>query len=235
MNVPVIWSLSEPYGAKDWWPCKSTLDDKIDSIDMFVTTPSQFRVASNGLLVSETANGSNKTFHWKHRYPIATYLIAVAVTNYAVYSNYVPLSGNDQLQILNYVYPEDTALTQPQTLRAINFMQIFDSMYVSYPFIKEKYGHAEFGWGGGMEHQTMSFLGKKAFNFEIIAHEMGHQWFGIKVTNGDWTDLWLHEGFADLIQQPSATKRLIQHITGGTSIKGTISEQLCHCPEAQFM
>lgn len=47
-NVPVLWTLSEPYGSKDWWPIKQDLNDKIDSIDIYVKTPSVYQVASNG-------------------------------------------------------------------------------------------------------------------------------------------------------------------------------------------
>ncbi len=52
-NTPIIWTLSEPYGSKDWWPGKMDLSDKIDSIDVIVRTPKPNRVASNGLLISE--------------------------------------------------------------------------------------------------------------------------------------------------------------------------------------
>jgi aminopeptidase N len=59
-------------------------------------------------------------------------------------------------------------------------MEIFNELFGEYPFASEKYGHAQFGWGGGMEHQTMSFMG--SFNFELIAHELAHQWFGNYIT-----------------------------------------------------
>ncbi|MBV6460716.1 MAG: hypothetical protein HJHJAOHD_00831 [Flavobacteriales bacterium] len=192
-NDSIIWTLSEPFGAADWWPCKQDLSDKVDSVDIYVTTPAQYRVASNGLLISEINLGGNKTFHWKHKYPITAYLVAIAVTNYAYYSNYATLT-NGTLEILNYVFPEDLLTAQAQTPGIVPILQLFDTLIEPYPFSNEKYGHAQFGWGGGMEHQTMSFMG--SFGHELMAHELAHQWFGDKVTCASWEDIWLNEGFA---------------------------------------
>ncbi len=193
-GAPIIWTLSEPYGAKDWWPCKQSLNDKIDSIDVIVTVPLANRVASNGLLLSENTLGSTKIYHWKTRYPIAAYLIAIGVTNYSAYSNYVPLPGGDSLQVLNYVYPESDSIARVQTPDIINVIKFYDSLTITYPFKNEKYGHAQFGWGGGMEHQTMTFVVQ--FNHSLLAHECAHQWFGDHVTCASWQDIWLNEGFA---------------------------------------
>jgi len=198
LHTPVIWTLSEPMGAKDWWPCKQELVDKIDSLDIIVTCPQFNRVGSNGLLVSETQAGLNKIYHWKTKYPIAAYLVAIGVTNYSVYSNYVPLVGGDSLQVLNYVYPEDSAMAHAMTPDIINTIKFYDSLTIVYPFANEKYGHLQFGWGGGMEHQTMTFL--VGFDHGLMAHECAHQWFGDHVTCGSWEDIWLNEGFASYFE-----------------------------------
>lgn len=195
-GAPIIWTLSEPFGAPDWWPCKNSLSDKIDSIDVYVTVPNGNKVGSNGALVSETLAGGYKTFHWKHRYPIATYLIAIAVTNYSAYSDLATLQ-NGTLEILNYVFPEELTTAQASTPNLIPIIQLYDSLFSDYPYMNEKYGHAQFGWGGGMEHQTMTFLVN--FGTDLMAHELSHQWFGDKVTCRSWHEIWINESFATFL------------------------------------
>ena len=195
-TAPETWTLSEPYGGRDWWPGKMDLTDKIDSIDVFVTTPPQYRVASNGLLVAETQlDANNKVYHWKHRYPIANYLVCMAITNFDQYIDKAPLSRGDTMNLLNYVYPEKKTESQQWSWKCANAMRLYDSLFIEYPFKKEKYGHAMFGWGGGMEHQTMSFM-VSITDAGLMAHELAHQWFGDRVTCGSWSDIWLNEGFA---------------------------------------
>ncbi|MFH0894179.1 MAG: M1 family metallopeptidase [Bacteroidota bacterium] len=189
----IVWTLSEPYGARDWWPCKQSLSDKIDSVEFIIYVPVGIKAVANGLLIKEINQCPSTVFIWKHRYPIAAYLIGMAMTNYSSYSDYVHV-GWDSIEIVNYVFPEDLASAQSSTPAVEGMMLRFMELFGDYPFRKERYGQAQFGWGGGMEHQTMTFL--HSFDWSLMAHELAHSWFGNMITCGSWDDIWLNEGFA---------------------------------------
>lgn len=193
---PAVWSLSEPYGAPDWWPCKDDPSDKIDSVAVSVTMPSAFVSVSNGVLKEQKTNADNtKTYHWESRYPISHYLISVACSNYAEYTDYFKYSATDSMKISHFIYPEVlTTNLKKQLDETADMLQYFSDQFGLYPFIKEKYGHAMCGFGGGMEHQTVSSMG--GFNQDLISHELAHQWFGDKITCKTWADIWVNEGFA---------------------------------------
>ncbi|MGB0404173.1 MAG: M1 family aminopeptidase [Salibacteraceae bacterium] len=188
-----FWTMSEPYGAKYWWPCKIDLIDKIDSTDIYLTYPDGMRGSTVGVLQSEQSNGTKTTAHWKHNYPINNYLIAVAIGDYWVKDTTLNYSGK-QLYMTDYLYQHDS-LWHNQSMQYLEkTFSLFDSLFGEYPFSKEKYGHTQFTRGGGMEHQTNSWM--QDLNQPLVAHELAHQWFGNKVTCGSWQDLWLNEGFA---------------------------------------
>lgn len=207
-GAPIIWTLSEPYGAKAWWPCKQDLIDKADSIDVIISTPLTYTSVSNGLVINETVLGGIKTTHWEHNHPIPAYLIAIAVSNYTKYTHMAGSTATP-FPIDNYVYPENLVTIQAQTPVTVDIMDFYETTFEPYPFNDEKYGHCQFGWGGGMEHTTISFMG--GFSRELIAHELAHQWFGDKITCGSWQDIWLNEGFASYLAGMT-----IQHLDGQT-------------------
>jgi aminopeptidase N len=191
---PMIWSLSEPFGARCWWPCKDVPSDKADSVDVRITVPEALVVASNGTLLSETDNGATKTYYWRERYPISTYLVSVAIHPYVVYSDWYRYAPSDSMEIKFFVFPDHYSAVQPTYAMTKDMITVFADLFGEYPFLDEKYGHAEFTWGGGMEHQTITSLG--SWNEYLIAHELAHQWWGDMVTCDDFHHVWLNEGFA---------------------------------------
>jgi aminopeptidase N len=195
----VTWTLSEPFDAKDWWPCKQVLTDKADSAWIFLTTANTNLAGSNGLLTNITNMGNNLVrYEWKTNYPIDYYLISFAVADYQDYSIYAKPAGmdGDSVLVQNYIYNSPNYLnTYKSGIDAvIPMIELYSDLFLTYPFQNEKYGHCITELGGGMEHQTMTTLGGWSFN--LVAHELGHMWFGDNVTCATWSDIWINEGFA---------------------------------------
>jgi len=181
-----------------WYPGKRDLVDKIDSVDIYITTPPDQLVASNGVLVSIIKASDRWIHHWQHRYPLATtYLLNLVITNYTVVKDSVQLQDGSILPLLHYLYPESLSTIVPEVEVTPEVMQLFESHFGPYPFSKEKFGYAQYTFGGALEVQTMPFMG--FFNLSVIAHEMAHQWFGNMVTFGSWSDIWLSEGMAEYL------------------------------------
>lgn len=202
-GIPVCWTLSEPYGSRDWWPCRNGLDDKADSIDVFITTPEQYTGVSIGMLQQTITENGQKTTHWKHRYPIATYLVALAATNYTEMNDTVHVNQR-VMPMVQYVYPESVAGFRNGLRFVRRTLRIFNDSFGPYPFLNEKYGHTQFSWGGGMEHQTNSFMTNSSE--ALVVHEAAHQWFGNLITCGSWKDIWLNEGFAHFLTNYTTEK-----------------------------
>ncbi len=198
----VTYTLSEPLNARDWFPVKQVLSDKADSVWVDLVCDRKLMAGSIGLLQEiEKLPGDKHKFKWRSSYPIAYYLISLAVADYRNYSFQAALSDrNDSVLVQNYIYDdEDYFSTWKSSIdRAGDMITLFSELVMDYPFAQEKYGHAVAPMGGGMEHQTMSTMAN--FNFNLVAHELAHQWFGNSVTCGTWQDIWINEGFASYLE-----------------------------------
>ena len=194
----VTYTLSESFNAHDWFVCKQVLTDKADSAYIFLTTPDRLKAGSNGLLTGiDSLPGNRVKYKWKTNYPLAYYLLSLSVADYQDYSYYVRLDqAPDSTLFQNYIY------NNPSCLQAYkdgidltcDMLKFYSGIFGIYPFWREKYGHSLAPIGGGMEHQTMTTLHN--FDFNLVAHELAHQWFGDNVTCASWQDIWINEGFA---------------------------------------
>jgi aminopeptidase N len=192
-GAPIVSTLSEPFYAYTWWPCKETTTDKFTSQTWF-TVPDTMIATSNGLLQgTDVLAGARKRYRWASNYPIATYGIALTASNYSVRTDtYTHLGAN--MPVVFYCYPENFAASQAGMDRIVPMLTTFSNLFGQYPFVNEKYGIVEFNWSGGMEHQTMT--SQVDFSETLSAHELGHSWWGNSITCATWHDIGLNEGFA---------------------------------------
>lgn len=193
----LITTLSQPYAARNWWPCKDQPDDKADSVSISVTVPESLVVASNGRLESvEYLSGNRARYNWLETYPIVTYLVSLAIAQYELVVEWYVSAEGDSVPVHHYVVEADWA---DEFAAVIPAMGIFADLFGPYPFEREKYGHALFPWDGGMEHQTCTSIGwfpdYSGWN-DILVHELAHMWWGDMVTCETWHHIWLNEGFA---------------------------------------
>ncbi len=202
-GTQVTHTVSAAIHSRDWWPCKQSLQDKIDSADMFITVPSGIKVAGNGTLKAVTTLPSgDQQFKWSIDYPADYYLLSFAAAPYQEYNYTMHFSNStDSMRINNYIYNDPTVLQNHQDeLDSIALMiNYFSEIFGRYPFYKEKFGICQTPLGGGMENQTMVSLG--SLDAELIAHELSHQWWGDNVTCATLHDMWMNEGWATYCEQ----------------------------------
>ena len=198
----LVYNLSEPTFASTWFPCNDIPTDKT-LLDIRITNDSNMVSVSNGVLVDVKTNGNRTTYHWSTEYPISTYLIAIYSSDYDHYSDqYVSLDGNDTMKVEYYVLPDKLEKAKSDFSNQVKMIKFCAQTFGEYPFIKEKYGVAEFLWQlGAMEHQTITgvssnLIGGKKFFEDVFIHELAHQWWGNAVGLKNWKDIWLNEGFS---------------------------------------
>ncbi len=222
----VIYTLNEPIYASTWFPCNDTPTDKVLT-DLSITGDSSMISVSNGVLTKVTTYKGKKIFHWKTKYPISTYLISIYSAKYTNFSDKYISTNGDTLDIEYYVFPNQLKEAKKDFEIHPQAIKYFTEMFGNYPFMKEKYGVAEFMWKlGAMEHQSITGIGKnfitgRNFFTGMLVHELAHQWWGDAVTLKTWKDIWLNEGFATYAEALYWEKE-----SGFTALKSTMNSYL---------
>ncbi len=222
-GTSLIYNLSEPNYASSWFPCNDIPSDKT-LMEMHITNDSSMVSVSNGVLTGVTYSGSRKTYHWKTEYPVSTYLIAIYSSDYEMFTDkYISLDGKDTMDVVCYVLPDKLEKAKTDFENQVEMLRVFSELFGEYPFIKEKYGVAEFLWlAGAMEHQTITgissnMIGGRKFFEDTFAHELAHQWWGNAVGPKSWDDIWLNEGFASYSEA-----LYFENKSGGSALQSTM-------------
>jgi len=218
----VIYSLSEPWSARSWWPCKDYPDDKA-TFDLSFSVPAFLIAASNGTYLGFTDEtrwaAPYRRYHWREDYPMSTYLASIAASVYTILTDYFEYAPGDTMPVTHYVHPSLVAKALVDFNITVPALAFFSQTFGLYPFIAEKYGVALCNIGGGMEHQTLTSYGSSLVRGDhyydwIFIHELAHMWFGDMITCENWVHIWLNEGFASY-----AEALWFEHLQGPAKLK----------------
>jgi aminopeptidase N len=193
-------------GAKMYYPCKDhPSDEPNEGVDLFITVPKGLSVAGPGLLQGVKQAANNKaTWHWKTNYTISNYTVVFNIGKYKVYTRPYTTIGGHVVPIQFYVLEEDSTHAQEVLDMRVRDTHMMEKYFGEYPWFNEKIGIAEVP-NSGMEHQTMvTYSGKFAYDkyengLEFAGemfHEYAHEWWANKITNYDWSHMWIQEGSA---------------------------------------
>jgi aminopeptidase N len=213
---PVLCTLSEPSGARTWWPCH---DHPFDNATVTLTTigPAGWRLAAPGILSGPFDEGAGLERHVADMTtPIPAYLVSVVLTEQETWGETITVDellpdgtiGQTSMPLEYWAPPALRPDAEYSWVHTPDMIKSFERIFGPYPYADIKYGMALFVFGGAMEHPTLSSMGDYTVvqeiannypgpkNETIVAHELAHQWFGDAVHVGRWGDIWLNEGFA---------------------------------------
>lgn len=200
---PWIASAVQGEGCDLFWPCIDHPQGEPLQVDQHITVPAPLVAAGNGVAMGMEEKDGWRTYHWRARDP-NTYAIALDIGPYELlegeyksrYGNTIPL---------RFWYLKGNAAKARGLFAEFPVMLDFFEAYIGpYPFGDEKMGVVETPHLG-MEHQTVNAYGndykKSEYGYDwLLQHEFAHEWFGNQLTNVDWDDMWLHEGYGTYMQ-----------------------------------
>lgn len=200
---PWVGSAVEGEGCDLFWPCIDQPDGKPDLVDLYVTVPKPLVAPGNGVLIGVTDEGSQRTWHWRAKHP-TTYAVSINVGPYKELKGEYHSRFGNTIPLYYWYLPGEKTQAKALFAEFPKLLDFFEAKVGPYPWGDEKMGVVETPYLG-MEHQTINAYGnhyaKDGGGFDwLLQHEFSHEWFGNQMTNANWDDMWLHEGFATLMQ-----------------------------------
>lgn len=198
-------------GADLWWPCKDHVSDEPDSMALSITVPEPLVVATNGRFRGKRMTEKGKaTYDWYISTPINIYNVAMNIAPYVALEDELESITGEMIPVVFYVLPEDEQNGKELLPEIKEHLAFYEKYLGPYPFRQDKYGVVQTPHLG-MEHQTIIAYGANFDNTSMTRgrdwgfdalhhHELGHEWWGNLVTNYDWKDMWIHEGFCSYMQ-----------------------------------
>ena len=183
--------------ARHWFPSIDHPSDKA-SVSFEITVPAGYEVVANGNTTKTTTLGGRSTYFFEEINPIPTYCMVVGVCDFSIHPEVTPTD----VPLTYYTFPEDSLQAVLGFARAVDMVQFYDSLVGPYPYSKLALVQSSTRFGG-MENASAIFFPEDSPLFAVgdagevtLAHEIAHQWFGDAITQSDWSELWLSEGFA---------------------------------------
>jgi len=200
---PWVATAVQGEGCDLLWPCIDHPQGEPMEVIQHVTVPSPLVAAGNGIAEGMEEKDGWRTWHWRARQP-NSYAIALNIGPYELLqADYRSRYGNT-IPLRLWYLKGDKSKAEGLFAEFAPMLDFFEETIGPYPFASEKMGVVETPHLG-MEHQTINAYGNDYRKAEtgydwLLQHEFAHEWFGNQLTNLDWDDLWLHEGFGSYMQ-----------------------------------
>lgn len=200
---PWIASAVQGEGCDLFWPCIDHPMGKPQLATLHITVPAPLVVAGNGVAQGMDERDGWRTYHWKTKNP-STYGISINVGPYELMEGEYQSRFGNRIPLKMWHLPANKEKAKELFAEFSPMLDFFESRFGPYPFGDEKMGVVETPHLG-MEHQTINAYGndytKSPHGYDwLLHHEFSHEWFGNQMTNENWDDFWLHEGFASYMQ-----------------------------------
>ena len=200
---PWVATAVQGEGCDLLWPCIDHPMGEPGEVVQHVTVPSPLVAAGNGIATGMEEQDGWRTYHWRAKHP-NTYAIALNIGPYELLQGEYRSRYGNTIPLRFWHLKGNTTKAEGLFAEFAPMLDFFEEMIGPYPFADEKMGVVETPHLG-MEHQTINAYGngykKDEYGYDwLLQHEFAHEWFGNQLTNVDWDDFWLHEGFGTYMQ-----------------------------------